>query len=123
MHLSIRVIGSGILYHRDLVAELCGETNGGFNAGVRNHSDNDEFVNAVLLELEIQIGVGKSTGTPMLAGDNFARPRLKLGTDLTTPRAVFERLIRPTSLLNGRDILPSFVIARKIATMHRIENV
>jgi hypothetical protein len=52
-------------------------------------------MDAVLLELQIQIGVGEAAGTPMLHGDDFAWLRLELGTDLAAPRAVFEALALP----------------------------
>jgi len=35
-------------------------------------SDDDEPMDAVLFELQIQIGAGKATGTPMLRRDNIA---------------------------------------------------
>ena len=89
MHLLIRVIRGRVFYHRDLVAKLSGKTNGGLHARVRYEPDDDELVNAMFFELQIQISVGKATGTPMLRGDNLAWFRLKLGAELTTPRAVF----------------------------------
>jgi hypothetical protein len=58
----------------------------------------------------------------MLRGDNVARPRLELGTDLATPRAVFKGFSQPSCLLNGRDILPSLVVARVISVMQCIED-
>jgi hypothetical protein len=33
---------------------------------MRTESNKDEFVNAELLELQIKVSVGKTTGTPML---------------------------------------------------------
>src|SRR5205823_11787773 len=89
VHLFIRVIRGRVFYHRDLVAELSGKANGRFDAGMCYESDDDELMDAVLFELQIQIGVGKATGTPMLRRDNLAWLRLELGTDLATPRAVF----------------------------------
>src|SRR5262249_20382088 len=41
---------------------------------------------------------------------------------LATPRAVFEALVLPRCLLNGRNVLPSLVIARAISMMQRIED-
>ena len=57
--------------------------------------NDDELMNAVLFKLQIQIGVGKATGTPMLRGDNLAWLRLEPGTDLAAPRAEFEALSQP----------------------------
>jgi hypothetical protein len=58
----------------------------------------------------------------MLQGHDFARLRLELAADLATPRAVFERLIQPGCLLDGRYVLPSLVVAWTVATMQRIED-
>src|SRR5208337_2620772 len=122
MHLVIRVIRRRVLYHRDLVAELGGKPNGRFDAGMRYQSDDDELMDAVLLELQIQIRVGEATRTPMLGGDNLVWLGLELGTDLATPRAVFEALSLPRCLLNGRNVLPSLVVARTVSMMQRVED-
>src|SRR6266446_310518 len=58
----------------------------------------------------------------MLRGDNLAWLRLELGTDLATPRAVFEALVLPRCLLNGRNVLPRLVVARTVSMMHYIED-
>jgi hypothetical protein len=58
----------------------------------------------------------------MLRGDNLAWLRLELGTDLATPRAVFEALLHPRCLLNGRNVLPSLVVARTVSMMQRLED-
>jgi hypothetical protein len=83
-------------------------------------SDDNELMDAVPLELQIQICVGQATGTPMLGGDNLAWRRLELGTDLATARAVFEALVDPRCFLNGRNVLPSLVIARTVSMMQCI---
>ena len=54
-------------------------------------------MNAVFLELQIQIRVRETTGTPMLVGDDFARLRLELAADLATPRAVYGAFAYMTS--------------------------
>src|SRR4029077_13543417 len=76
VHLLIRVIRGRVFYHRDLVAKLSGKANGRLDAGMCYESDDDELMDAVLFELQIQIGVGKATGTPRLGGDNVAWLRL-----------------------------------------------
>src|ERR1700736_5302354 len=122
VHLLIRVIRRRVFYHRDLVAELSGKANGRFDAGMCYESDDHELMDAVLLELQIQICVGEATGTPMLRSDNLAWLRLELGTDLATPRAVFEALSHPRGLLNGCNVLPSLVVARTVSMRHCIED-
>ena len=72
MHLLITVIRRRVFYHCDIVAELNGKANGRFDAAVCYESDNDELMDTVLLELQIQICVGETTGTPMLLGNDFA---------------------------------------------------
>src|SRR5262249_61936846 len=84
--------------------------------------DDDELMNAVVLELKIQIRVGEAAGTPMLRGDDLAPLGRELGTDLATPRAVFEALSRPARLLNGRNVLPSLVVARRVSMGQCIED-
>src|SRR5258706_15894048 len=79
-------------------------------------------MDAVILELQVQICVGEATGTPMVCGDNLARLRLELGTDLAPPRAVFEDLALPRCLLNWRNVFPGLVVARPVSMMHRIED-
>src|SRR5215475_134696 len=51
VHLFIRVIRRCVFYHRDFVTEFSGKANGRFDAGMGYESDDDELVNAVLLEL------------------------------------------------------------------------
>src|SRR5262245_24174549 len=89
---------------------------------MRDEPDDDEPLDAVLLELQIQVRVGETAGTPVLRGDNLARPGLELGTDLTAPRAVFEALMPPRRLLNGRNVLPGLIVARTVPMMHCIED-
>jgi hypothetical protein len=48
---SIRVVRDRVSYRRDLVTKLGGIANSRFNAGMCDESDDDELVNAVLLEL------------------------------------------------------------------------
>src|SRR5215471_18140739 len=58
----------------------------------------------------------------MLKGHDLARLSRKFSGDLTTPRPVFERLMRPSCLLNGRDVLPGLVVSGTVPMMQRIED-
>ncbi len=122
MHRLIREIRGRVFHYRDLVAELSGKANGCFDAGMRYQSDDDELMDAVILELHIQICVGEAARTPMLRSDNLAWLRRELGTDLATPRAVFEGLSLPPRLLDRRNLLPGLVVARTISMMQCIED-
>jgi hypothetical protein len=57
----------------------------------------------------------------VLLGHDFAWLRSEFGTDLATPRAVFESLSRPSRFLNRRNILPGLVVARAVAMVQRIK--
>src|SRR3984893_13569223 len=92
LHLPVRVIRGRVPDHRDLVTKLDGIADRCLDAGVRDESHDNELVNPVLLELQIQIRVGETAGTPMLEGHDIARSRLELRADFAAPRAVFERL-------------------------------
>src|SRR5262249_61075019 len=80
VHLLVRVIRRRIFYHRDLVAELGGKANGRFDAGMGYEPDDDELMDAVLLELQVQVGVGEATGTPVLLCNNLTWRRHEFAT-------------------------------------------
>src|SRR5262249_39045975 len=122
VHLFIRVARGRVFYHRDLVAKLSPITNSCLHTSMRYESHDDELMDAVFFELQIQIGVGKTAGTPMLEGHDVARLRRELGTDLAAPRAVCESLVRPRCLLDRRNVLPGLVVARAISMMHGVED-
>ena len=48
MHHLVRVIRRRVFNHGDVIAELSGIANGRFDAGVRDESDDDELVDAIL---------------------------------------------------------------------------
>ena len=102
VHLLIRVTRGRVFHHRDLVAKLSTIAYGRLHTRMRDESDDDELMYAVFLELQIQIRVRETTGTPMLLGNDFARLRLEFLADLATPRAVFKTPGSPRSLLNWR---------------------
>jgi hypothetical protein len=66
VHFLIRVIRGRVFYHRDLVAKLSGIRNSCLHTRVCYESHDDELMDAVFLELQIQIRIGETTGTPML---------------------------------------------------------
>src|SRR5262252_9169906 len=89
---------------------------------MRDESDDDELMDAVLLELQVQVSVGEATGTPVFLCDNFTWPRHEFGTELATPCAVFEGLVLPRGSLNRRNVGPRFVVPGTISMMHGIED-
>src|SRR5262245_3763965 len=85
---------------------------------MRDESDDNELMNAVLPELQIQIGVGKAAGTPMLEGHDVAHLRCELAADLATPGPVLEGLMRPGCLLDGSNA-PYFRAASRVRSPPR----
>src|SRR5215831_759157 len=121
MHLLIRVICRCVLNDGDVITELGGKAHSRFDAGMRDKSDDDELMDAVLLELQVQVGVGEATGTPVFLYDNLTCRRHEFGTKLATPCAVFEAFVLPRGSLNRRNVGPRFVVACTIPMMHGIE--
>lgn len=67
VHVFLGIAGGRVLDHRDLITQLGAIANSGFHTRVRDQSHDDHFVDAVLLELQIQIGIGEnrwSTNAP-----------------------------------------------------------
>src|SRR6516225_1126788 len=95
VHHLVRVIRRSVLHHGNVITELGGIAHSRFDAGMRNESDDDELMDAVLLELQVQIGVGETAGTPVFLGYNLTWRRHEFGTELATPCAVFEGLVLP----------------------------
>src|SRR5262249_32770187 len=89
---------------------------------MRDESDDDELMDAVLLELQVQVGIGEATGTPVFLCDDLTWRRSEFGTELATPGAAFEGLVLPRGSLNRRNVRPRFVVACTISMMHRIED-
>jgi hypothetical protein len=85
VHFLIRVICGRVFYHCNLVAKLSSKPNSCLHARMCDEPDDDELMDAVVLELQIQISVGEATGTPVLRGDNLAWLRVELGTVKWTP--------------------------------------
>jgi hypothetical protein len=74
-------------------------------------------MDALFLELQIQISVGEATGTPMLKGHDVARLRCEFAAELAASRAVFEGLMQPRGLLRGSNVLPGLVVAWAVSMM------
>src|SRR5262245_36825379 len=89
---------------------------------MRDESDDDELMDAVLLELQVQVGVSEAAGTPVCLRDNLTWRRHGVGTELATPCAVFEARVLPRASLDRRDVPPGFVVACTISMMHGIED-
>lgn len=81
-----------ILHEGDVVAELHPKTAGRYDAGIRQHTDDDDLLDPVLLQLVVEVGVGKATLRPTLFNDNVALPRLEIRMKFTAPGALGKSL-------------------------------
>jgi hypothetical protein len=82
-----------------VMAEFSATAGGGLDAGIGQHSYHDDLFDAALLELEIEVGTGKSILAPMLLDHNVAR----LGYEFRMPLAAPEYYERCTQILHDLD--------------------
>src|SRR5262245_7245470 len=104
MHLGVRVVGGRIPHHRNVVAELRSKPHGCFEARMRDQSDSDELLDAVTLELKIEVRVRERARAPMLVNDYFTGKGYELLTKLAAPGSVLERLVSPRGALDRRQV-------------------
>jgi hypothetical protein len=65
--------GSGGVFDQgDVVPQFPAEAAGRLDAGVGDHADQDNAADAVLLELQIEVGVGEAARSPVLEGNDVA---------------------------------------------------
>lgn len=57
--------GGGVAHQGHVIAQFSSELAGGFDAGVGQHPYHDDLFHAVLLELKVQIGIGKTATAPI----------------------------------------------------------
>ena len=67
-----RIVGDGVLDDGDVVSKFRGVSHGCFDAGVGHQSDHDDTLDAMALQLEIEISGGKAARAPMLGCDDLA---------------------------------------------------
>jgi hypothetical protein len=70
-----------------MITELGTPARGGLDTGVRRHADDDDLLDAALLEVEVEVGVGKSVLAPMRLDHDVARLRCELRMPFAAPRA------------------------------------
>jgi len=84
--------------------------------------DDDHLMDPVLLQQQIQVGVGETAGAPMFLSDDLARCRYAFSADFAASGPEFEGLTLPRTGLYGRDIRPCLLVARTVAVMHGVEH-
>src|SRR5208337_4815459 len=94
-----------------VIPELHAEAAGRLDAGVGDHTDQDDATNAVLLELQIEIGVGEAARSPMLVDNDIARLGLEVIVERTAPTIFGEHLPVSRGELIRRGIVEGDVVA------------
>jgi hypothetical protein len=104
--------GCGCVLHQGyVVAELHRIAAGSFDAGVGQQADHDHPVDSVLLELEVEIGVGKAVLGPVLLDDDVDRLRHEIGMPFAPPCAFGKNLPLARSDLVRVRMVPAFIVA------------
>ncbi len=71
-----------------MIAEFDATTGGGLNASIRCYPSHDDFFDAALLELEVEIGIRESVLAPMLLDHDVTRLRGEFGIPVTAPGSI-----------------------------------
>jgi hypothetical protein len=105
-----------------VVAEFHPETAGGFNAGVRQHADEDDLLDSVLFKLLVKVSISKAALRPMLLDDDVSLLRDKVRMPVTAPSILREDLVLSPGELPGSCVFPMGVVARFPAMMGNDED-
>src|SRR5438270_8262209 len=111
-----------IAHQRYVIAELCAAAAGSFDASVRHHSRRDDLFEAALLELEVEIGIGKSVLTPVLLDHDVARLGHKFGMPSAAPHALPKDGFAISQGLARARMTPSVIIALAPPPVRHIEH-
>ena len=115
--------GRCILHQGDVVAELHREAACRLDTSVCQQTDNNDFLDAVLFELLVEIRVGKATLRPMLLDNDIALPGNKIRVPLTAPCPFGEGLPFARGHLAGVRVFPLRVVTRFRAMVRHDEQL
>src|SRR5436189_2942902 len=93
-----------------VIAEFSAPAGGGLDAGIGQHSYHDDVFDAALLELETEVGTGKSILAPMLLDHDVARLRYEFRMPLAAPHALPEDGVAIDQGLPRARMTPSIII-------------
>jgi hypothetical protein len=85
VHAFVAKGGGRVLNEADMVAKLHAKATGGFDVGVRYEADEDDFLDAPLFELGVEIGIGEATLCPVLMHDHVVIVGAEFGIELSAP--------------------------------------
>ena len=114
--------GCGVAYQSDMVAKIDGGARSAFDAGVGDEANKDDVTDPLLLQQEVEIGVGKAAGGPVLVDNRVAWLGRELLPELAAPAALGERLDLRSCALIWRRVIPARKIIRLGAVMRRLKD-
>src|SRR5271167_3409971 len=109
-------------YQCHVIAEFSAAAGGGLDAGIGQHSYHDDLFDAALLELEIEVGTGKSILAPMLLDHDVARLGYEFRMPLAAPDALPEDGFAIDQGLPRARMTPSIVITLAPPPVRDVEN-
>jgi len=122
----LKTLGDGcVLDERYVITKLHAEAAGGFDARVCDHSDENNLLDTVLLQLCIKVSLCETALSPMLVNDHITGLRTKLCMPFATRAPSGERLRLVRSDLDTVHTLPLIVIAthRTMSTVLKYQTV
>src|SRR5918996_1835882 len=123
MHAFLVEGSSRLLNQGDVVAKLHAKASGGFDAGVRYKTDQDDFLDAPLGELGVEIGIGKAALRPVLEHDDVAVARAEFRMELTAPSSGGEALGLVHPNLAWIHMFPPKIVAFSPAVMRHDDDL
>ena len=100
-------VGGGVGHQGDVVAELHRIAARGLDAGVGDHADDDHPLDAELLELLVEVGVGEPARPPVFEHHHIVRLRLEVVVEGPAPAALGEGLPLGRRQLVRRRVQPA----------------
>src|SRR5271167_101422 len=105
-----------------MITELGTPARGRLDAGVRGHADDDDLLDVALLEVKVEVGIGKAVLAPMRLDRRVARLRCEFRMPLAAPRALREDGASVGQNLQWARMTPSVIIALAPALVRDVEH-
>src|SRR6267143_2558879 len=105
-----------------VIAEFGAAAGGRLDAGIGYHSRHNDLFDAALLELKVEVGIGKPVLAPMLLDHDIAGLGHQIGMPVAAPHALSEDGFAIGEGLAGARMTPSVIIALAPASVRDIEH-
>ena len=104
-----------------MIPELGTSARGRLDAGVRRHANEDDLLDAALLEVEVEVSISNAVLAPMRLDHDVARLRCQFRMPLTAPGAFCEDGASVGQNLQWARMPPSVIIALAPARVRDVE--